>query len=62
MLCKAVDGHDVRQGRRATAGERVSWSTSPPEPALIRMLSRGILDSDSDRLELAVAHNCCSPH
>jgi len=37
-LCKgqgAVDGHDVRQGRPATAGERVSWPASPPESAPI---------------------------
>jgi len=44
-LCKgqgAVDGQDVRQGRRATAGGTGHLPASPPEPAPITMLSRGI--------------------
>ena len=43
-------------------GERVSWPASPPEPAPIRVLIRGILGGDGDRPELGAAHNCCSPH
>ena len=36
-------------------GERVSWPESPPEPAPITMLSRGILGGDGDTPELAAA-------
>jgi len=39
-------------------GEGVSWPASPPEPASIPMLSRGILSGDGDRPELAASHNC----
>ena len=63
-MCKgqgAVDGHDVLDDE-LLPGERVSWPESPPEPAPITMLSRGILGGDGDRPELAAAHNCFSPH
>jgi len=51
----AVDGHDVRQGRRATAGGTGQLAGVTPEPAPITMLSRGILGGDGDRPELAAA-------
>jgi len=52
----AVDGHDVRQGRPATARGTGQLKLAP-----ITVLSRGILGGDGDRPELAAAHNCCLP-